>query len=169
MPRVGPPSLLCLGLLLLLLSVCTSASASCTIRPIMIEAVAAAAATATSSDSLSMLSISSTMSMSGVVSVVWGSRVWLCMGCVTRENNFKFFAGPRSGNISAVQLSPTTFATPKVCKRLLRVAQLLSTLKVCKLFAQRFAPIKSVHQESCDIGLQTFTFFATFCSHKERC
>ena len=45
------------------------------VRDIMIEAAAAAATTATSSDWLSMLSISLSMSIFGVVCVVWGSRV----------------------------------------------------------------------------------------------
>ena len=50
------------------------------VRDIMIEAAAAAATTATSSDwlsmlSMSMLSMSLSMSMFGVVCVVWGSRV----------------------------------------------------------------------------------------------
>ena len=45
----------------------------------------------------------------------------------------------------------------------------MSKVKVSKLFAQLFAPIKSVHEESCEKTLQTFTFFATFCSHKKRC
>ena len=77
--------------------------------------------------------------------------------------------GPRTGTISAVQLSSATFATQKVCKLLLQIARLLSKVKVSKLFAQLFAPIKSVHEESCEKSLQTFTFFATFCSHKKRC
>ena len=45
------------------------------VRDIMIEAAAAAATTATSSDWLSMLSIPLSMSMFGVVCVVWGSLV----------------------------------------------------------------------------------------------
>ena len=68
-----------------------------------------------------------------------------------------------------MQLSSATFATQKVCKLLLQIARLLSKVKVSKLFAQLFAPIKSVHKESCEKSLQTFTFFATFCSHKKRC
>ena len=90
--------------------------------------------------------------------------------CDPREQ-FMFFAGPRTGIMSAVQLSSATFSTQKVCQLLLQIARLLSKVKVSKLllFAQLFAPIKSVHEESCEISLQTFTFFATFCSHKQRC
>ena len=79
------------------------------------------------------------------------------------------FAEPRTGIFSAVQLSSATFATRKVCKLLLQIARLLSKVKVSKLFSQLFAPIKSVHEESCEKSLQTFTFFATFCSQKNRC
>ena len=61
-----------------------------------------------------------------------------------------FFAGPRTGIISAVQLPSDTFATQKVCKLLLQIARLLSKVKVSILFAQLFAPIKSVHEESCE-------------------
>ena len=88
--------------------------------------------------------------------------------CDPREQ-FMFFAGPRTGIITAVQLSSATFATQKVCKLLLQIARLLLKVKVSKLFSQLFAPLKSVHEESCEKSLQTFTFFATSCSHKKRC
>ena len=68
-----------------------------------------------------------------------------------------------------MQLSSATFATRKVCKLLLQIARLLSKVKVSKLFSQLFAPIKSVHEESCEKSLQTFTFFATLSSQKKRC
>ena len=68
-----------------------------------------------------------------------------------------------------MQLSSATFATKKVWKLLLQIARSLSKVKVSKLFSQLFAPIKSVHEESCEESLQTLTFFATFCSHKKRC
>ena len=34
---------------------------------------------------------------------------------------------------------------------------------------QTFAPDRAIIVESCEISSQTFTFFATFCSHKKRC
>ena len=37
-----------------------------------------------------------------------------------------------------------------LCKLLLQIARLLSKVKVSKLFSQLFAPIKSVHEESCE-------------------
>ena len=88
--------------------------------------------------------------------------------CDPREQ-FMLFGRRRTGIISAVQLSSATFATQKVCKLLLQIARLLSKVKVSKLFAQLFDPIKGVHEQSREISLQTFTFFATFCSHKKRC
>ena len=140
---------------------------------IMIEADAAAAATATSSDWLSMLSISLSMSVHiwcgvrrvGLARVIVYYRLWVVWPSRTVHD----FAEPRTGIFSAVQLSSATFATQKVCKLLLQIARLLSKVKVSKLFSQLFAPIKSVHEESCEKSLQTLTFFATFCSHKKRC
>ena len=39
-----------------------------------------------------------------------------------------------------------------LCKLLPQIARLLSKVKVSKLFAQLFDPIKSVHEESCEIS-----------------
>ena len=47
-----------------------------------------------------------------------------------------------------------------LCKLLPQIARLLSKVKVSKLFAQLFAPIKSVHEENCERSLQTSTFFS---------
>ena len=61
-----------------------------------------------------------------------------------------------------------TSVARKVCKLLLQIAGLWSKAKVSKLFSQLFAPIKSVHEKSCEKSLETFTFLATLCSHKNR-
>ena len=127
----------------------------------MIEAVAAAAATATSSDWFSMLYLVIHVHVWCGVRRVELTRVIVYGLCDPREQ-FMCFAGPRTGIISALQLSSATFATQKVCKLLLQIARLLSKVKVSKLFAQLFAPIKSVHEETWRNKFANFHFFRNF-------
>ena len=118
-----------------------------------------------------MLSISLTVSVHiwcGLLRVVL-ARVIVCyrLLCDPREQ-VMFWSDPEP-----VLFPPCNFLLPhlqrKKCKLLLQIARLLSKVKVAKLFAHFFAPIKSVHEQSCEKSFQTFTFFATFCSHKKRC